>query len=136
MDQDSTAEATIRAYPDAVLSEVRLFADTGHSKKAVQKTVTSIVGAAARFGGLSRRVGLMFMAIIKKHTVTMLEESAAAGVRTELSMDELLVRFQSRLKQDLAKLPQHYSLLDCDVSCPCLYLRDPAERAQAKASAF
>ena len=78
----------------------------------------------------------MFMAIIKKHTVTMLEESAAAGVRTELSMDELLVRFQSRLKQDLAKLPQHYSLLDCDASCPCLYLRDPAERAQAKASAF
>ena len=100
LDQDSTADSTIRKHSHPLFQRIHLFADTGHAKKGVSKSVTEIIGISKRFGGLSRRVGLMFMGIIKRHTKILLDSSS---VRSSNDWDHLLATFQYRVRRDILK---------------------------------
>lgn len=68
IDGDSSAKLVIKSHTDPRIRQLVVFGDTGHNKKGVQKRVKEICGAVDRFSGLARRVGLMFIGIIKTRT--------------------------------------------------------------------
>jgi len=126
IDSDSSASSTIRSFPHDSINCKYIFFDTGHGKKALQKAIAALVGQSEVFGKVARRVGLMYMGIVKKHTKLLYH----AGFE---SLDEMRFQFSKAFVADVELIKRHYTTDDCDPQCPCLYIRSEAERVREAA---
>ena len=72
----------------------------------------------------------MFMGIVKKHTAALFDKAHPSSSACDL--DSKLEAFAVGYRQDIAKLKNHYLNGECDLKCPCLYVRDEATRARRR----
>ena len=68
IDGDSSASLVIKSHVDERIRNLAIHGDNGHNKKNLVKRVKELCGSVDRFSGIARRVGLMFIGIVKART--------------------------------------------------------------------
>ena len=68
IDGDSSASSGFKSHADIRIRALEVFGDPGRNKKGVVKKVEEACGKGTRHAGVSRRVGKLFIGVIKNRT--------------------------------------------------------------------